>query len=476
MMAATYPLEVVEAARWVNANPNLKGDQLASALEQRNWDPSVKSLVNFPNALAMMDGNIEWTQKLGDAFLAQKDQVMDTIQYLRGRAQTQGNLLTTAEQVVRTQDNIIAIEPANPQVVYVPVYNPSVVYGQWWYPDYPPYYYYPPGYVIGDLIGGILSFGVGLVLGAAWWGWAWGGFDWYNHGVYCDPYRYGYGYGYGNGYGYNDNHWYPRRSQPGSGGHREWMHDPNHRRNVSYRDAFTREKYGQTPRPQADVRRDVRGSTPVARTSGTRIGDRPTLEQRRGNPGSDRTAVDFDRRMAASTNHRSLTERRMNPSMSGRTSMDKRQESPIVVERLATQRPPRPTAPSASRVTARPSYQASGSMSPSFQRSDGVSPSRRFETVNPSMRGGLTSPPQRAASMRHSGQDVGMRGPSPRVERVNPSNQGMSGFAGVGRGGFQSAERGGGGFSGKSGAIGGGSSGNARGGFSGRAGGFGGRG
>ena len=113
LMAATYPLEVVEAARWTNANQNMKGDQLASALEQKGWDPSVKSLVNFPNALAMMDGNLEWTQKLGDAFLAQKDQVMDTIQYLRSKAQNQGNLRTTAEQVVTYNDQAISIEPAN---------------------------------------------------------------------------------------------------------------------------------------------------------------------------------------------------------------------------------------------------------------------------------------------------------------------------------------------------------------------------
>ncbi len=153
LMASTYPLEVVQADRWAKANKTLKGDALTKALEAQSWDPSVKSLVNFPQVLAMMSEKLDVTQKLGDAFLAQQKDVMDAIQRLRAKAQAQGNLKTTKEQTViveqparkprsssnRAQTTVIKIEPTNPQVVYVPTYNPTVVYGAWPYPAYPPY-------------------------------------------------------------------------------------------------------------------------------------------------------------------------------------------------------------------------------------------------------------------------------------------------------------------------------------------------
>ena len=147
LMAATYPLEVVQADRWIKQNASLKGEALTAALEKQQWDPSVKSLVNFPQVVTMMSEQLEWTQKLGDAFLADQKQVLDTIQSLRAKAQASGNLQTTKEQTVIVEEKIIKIEPANPQVVYVPTYNPTVVYGGWAYPAYTPYTYYPPGYV-----------------------------------------------------------------------------------------------------------------------------------------------------------------------------------------------------------------------------------------------------------------------------------------------------------------------------------------
>ncbi len=148
LMASTYPLEIVEAARWSKANPHFQGNQLTAALEKQNWDPSVKSLINFPSVLAMMNDKLDWTQKLGDAFLAQEKGVMDTVQKLRAKAQAQGTLKSTEQQKVTTQAQTIIIEPARPQVVYVPACNPAVVYGPWMYPAYPPYPYYPPGAVI----------------------------------------------------------------------------------------------------------------------------------------------------------------------------------------------------------------------------------------------------------------------------------------------------------------------------------------
>ena len=175
LMASTYPLEVVQANRWATQNKNMKGDALAKALEEQPWDPSVKSLVNFPQVLTMMSDKLDLTQKLGDAFLNQQKDVMNTIQKLRAKAKAAGNLKTTKEQVVKVEQEVIIIESPSPEVVYVPSYNPTVVYGAWAYPAYPPAPYYPPGY-------GAAAFVTGVAVGAAW-GYAWGHSNWNNGSV-----------------------------------------------------------------------------------------------------------------------------------------------------------------------------------------------------------------------------------------------------------------------------------------------------
>jgi uncharacterized membrane protein YgcG len=177
LMASTYPLEVVEAARWQKANPSLKDKALEDALQKQSWDPAVKSLTAVPQVLTMMNEKLDWTQKLGDAFLAQQADVMKTTQNLRAKAQAAGNLKSTPEQTVKTEKEgdktVYIIESPKPEVVYVPTYNPATVYGSWWYPYPPPYYYYPPGYVYG---GAGLAFATGVVVGAAIWGNCnWGG-------------------------------------------------------------------------------------------------------------------------------------------------------------------------------------------------------------------------------------------------------------------------------------------------------------
>src|SRR6185503_1940595 len=149
LMASTYPLEIVEAARWKKANSSVSGDAVAEALKKEDWDPSVKSLVTFPDVLAMMDEQIGWTQKIGDAFLAQQTELMDSVQRLRAKAKAEGTLMSSKEQNVieepappppadaapaaaaaaPAQTTIIKIEPSDPEVVYVPTYNPTVVYG-----------------------------------------------------------------------------------------------------------------------------------------------------------------------------------------------------------------------------------------------------------------------------------------------------------------------------------------------------------
>jgi hypothetical protein len=249
LMAATYPLEVVQASRWVQANPNLSGDQLAAALEQQDWDPSVKSLINFPSVLQMLNDRLDWTQRLGDAFLAQKDQVMDTVQKLRQRARGQGYLQSTSQErvVVDPQNQAIDIEPADPQDIYVPVYDPTVVYGPWWWPAYPPYYYYPPGMAV---TGGFVVFGVGL--GPAW-GYAWGGFDWHRHGVSINVAR---------NTRFNnriDRNRYASHVTMGGGGQGAWRHDPAHRGGVAYRTPSVAQQFGRGPLPGASARQDFRG-------------------------------------------------------------------------------------------------------------------------------------------------------------------------------------------------------------------------
>ena len=165
LMASTYPLEVVQAERWAKQNKSLKGDALKSALEKQSWDDSVKALAPFPDVLTMMSEKLEWTQKLGDAFLAQQKDVMDTVQKLRRKAAEAGNLKSSKEQEVKKEGDIIIVQAANPQVVYVPAYNPTVVYGAWAYPAYPPYpvYAYPPG-------AALFTFTMGVAVGAAWHG------------------------------------------------------------------------------------------------------------------------------------------------------------------------------------------------------------------------------------------------------------------------------------------------------------------
>ena len=227
LTAATYPLEVVEADRWlqVPANAALKGDQLTAALQNRPWDPSVKSLVPFPRILKMMDDNLEWTEKLGDSFLAQQAEVMDSVQRLRRRAKAARALTSTAQQVVSTQDNFIMVMPAVPGEVYVPVYNPTLVYGVWPWPEYPPFFFWPwPGFVIG--------FGVGIPIIYPLWGWYY--WHWPQHRLYIEVARF-------NQININRP---PVTSDV-------WQHDPVHRDGVPYRDAATRARFQGRVSPEA---------------------------------------------------------------------------------------------------------------------------------------------------------------------------------------------------------------------------------
>jgi len=237
LMASTYPLEVVSAARWSKANPNVKDKALEDAMQKETWDPSVKSLTAFPSVLAMLNDKLDMTQKLGDAFLGQQKEVMAAIQELRAKADKAGNLKSSKEQTVTTEQQgsttVIKIEPADPQVVYVPTYNPTVVYGPWPYPAYPPYYYYPPGYSAGSVF---FAFTIGVVVGNAMWGGChWGGGNVYiNHNTY--------------------NNFNKTDIKTG-----DWQHKPEHRKGAQYRDQASQQKFGGGQRPGVDSREQFRG-------------------------------------------------------------------------------------------------------------------------------------------------------------------------------------------------------------------------
>lgn len=226
LVASTYPLEIVEAARWSRNNPQLSGDTAVQTVSDQPWDPSIKSLVAFPQVLNTLDQNIEWTERMGDAFLSQQVQVMDTIQTLRKKAQAAGNLNSNSQiQVAQSEDNIV-VTSANPAVVYVPYYNPMAIYGLWWWPNYPPMYWSP-----------------------------WAGYGWHN-GL-----AWGNGVGIGGNVFYGSFGWRARRiiDRPplGTGNGQTWQHDPAHRHGVPYRDASLNRQFGQTTAtnmPRAEFR------------------------------------------------------------------------------------------------------------------------------------------------------------------------------------------------------------------------------
>jgi Protein of unknown function (DUF3300) len=227
-IASTYPLEVVEADRWVQANKKLTGDALKAAVNKQSWDDSVKSLAGTPSVLDMMSQQLDWMQQLGNAVLAQQADVMAAVQRLRAKAQANNKLTSNAQQTVTTQQQdgqqAIVIAPTQPDTVYVPYYNPSVVYGGWPYPAYPPYYWPAPGYIAGGIIATGIAFGAGYALGR----WAFGGYRW------------------GGGFNWGGNNIIVNRSVNINNINRgtNWVHNPAHRQGVRYNNAAVAQKFG----------------------------------------------------------------------------------------------------------------------------------------------------------------------------------------------------------------------------------------
>ena len=214
LAASTFPEQVVEADRWAQSHQDLKGEELGKAVDQESWDPSVKALAAFPSVLGNMDKNLSWSSSLGDAYYNQQQDVMDAIQVMRQKAEQAGNLNSTPQQNVTTQGSTIVIEPAAPDVVYVPAYDPWLVYGPgivaWpgWYP-YPGIWFGGPRLSFG------IGFGIGF-FGGFGWGWGHWGFDWHNHYALYNRERY---FSHSTTF-YNRNAYYRGgRGGPGAPGH-----------------------------------------------------------------------------------------------------------------------------------------------------------------------------------------------------------------------------------------------------------------
>jgi hypothetical protein len=246
LVASTYPLEVIQLQQWLAQNKSLKDKALDEAVKKQDWDPSIQGLAALPDVVKQMAENIKWTTDLGNAFLVQQSDVMDAVQRMRKKAKDAGNLKSNEQQKVETKTveskTVVVIEQASPQVVYVPSYNPVVVYGAPVYP-YPPIAYPPPGYYAAGMA---ISFGVGIAMGAAWGGGGWG---------------------YNSGWGHNDvnvnvNNNYVRNTnnkqninnanrpstQPARGNNNTWQHNPQHRGGAPYSDRATAKQYGGTAR------------------------------------------------------------------------------------------------------------------------------------------------------------------------------------------------------------------------------------
>jgi hypothetical protein len=263
LVASTYPLELIQLQQWLPKHKDLKDKALVEAVEKEDWDPSIQAMAPLPDVVKQLAENIKWTTDLGNAFLAQQSDVMDAVQRMRMKAKDAGNLKSTEQQKVETKTieskTVVVIEQAQPQVIYVPSYNPTVVYGPPVYP-YPPIVYPPAGAVVAGMA---ISFGIGMAMGAAWGG----------------------GWGYNSGWGHSNNNItinnnnnfinnsnrtnVNRPSQRPAGGGNNWQHNPQHRGGAPYSNRATATKYGGSARGDSMATRQAN-----ARQNGGQLGGR----------------------------------------------------------------------------------------------------------------------------------------------------------------------------------------------------------
>jgi Protein of unknown function (DUF3300) len=282
LAASTYPLEVIQLQQWISKNPGLKDKALADAVAKQPWDPSVQAMAALPEVVRRLAEDIQWTTDLGNAFLAQQADVMDAVQRMRKSAQDKGALKSTEQQKVETQlvesKSVIVIEQSNPQVVYVPSYDPYVVWGAPVYP-YPPIYYPPAGYYAAGMA---ISFGVGVAMGAFWsggWGWGcgWGGNNVYinNNNNFNRNTNINGGNRNNIGSGNRPSN-QPSRGQGDRGGRSNWQHNPQHRGGAPYRDRATADRFGGTTRGDSLANRQSNARQQLGRQGGKLTSSRPS--------------------------------------------------------------------------------------------------------------------------------------------------------------------------------------------------------
>ena len=291
LMAATYPLEIVEAARWVKDNPKVTGDAIDAAIKEQDWDPSVKSLCRVPDVLTKMNENLDWTRDLGDAFLGQQTELLDAVQRLRQKAKEAGHLKSTKEQTVTVQeDKTIIIKESSTEVIYVPSYNPTVVYGPAWPPPvyYAPMYVYPPG-------AAFFTFSIGFAMGAAMWGgcnWGWGhsdvdinvnNYNNFNRNTNINSGNTNIGSGNTNVGAGNTNRGSGNTNvgagnTSAGGGKQKWEHNPEHRKGVNYKSADTAQRFGGSGTSNRVSSSEARGYS----DRGGAAGNRPSTSDRGG--------------------------------------------------------------------------------------------------------------------------------------------------------------------------------------------------
>ena len=302
MIAATYPIEVVQADRWARNNTNIKGADAVAAVDNQDWDPSVKALVAFPDILKRMSEDIDWTQKLGDAFLGDEGRVMDSIQNLRNKAYASGSLSKVQHLKVQRDADEIIIEPLEERVVYVPVYDTRIVYGNWWWPDYPPvYWHHPASYV--QTSG--FFWGPSIFVGSSFY---YSSFSWRErHVVVVDRYH---------------NHgpspvFYTGRSIVNYHGARAWQHQPTHRRGVAYYNNQTRERFNsrqESYRDSHNYRQELRVQQSPIHTptrGNVRIDTKPVPER------SEQLRERLNQRTMDRTNQQPQSERLQEEARSG---------------------------------------------------------------------------------------------------------------------------------------------------------------
>ena len=424
LIASTYPLEVVQADRWAKSNSSLKGEALTAALAKQGWDDSVKALAQVPNVLTMMADQLDWTQKLGDAVLAQQPELMDAIQRLRGRAQANGKLQSTKELTVTVKSaapaqggggqaqegqapaQYIVIEPTSPTEMYVPYYDPAVVYGAWPYPDYSPYYFPPPpGYYAGGAIAAGIAFGSAVAIGHA----IWGNCDWGRRNINVA----------------NRNVNINNLDRSNINNFNKWEHNADHRHGVKYNNADVRQKFAKNDiQAGKGARQDFRGKDgqKVIDSARPGAGNRPGAGDRPGGEDRDRSGAG-DRPGAGA-------------SKGGERPAARSADRPGGGQKAAQKPAQKPAAkPSASRAD-RPGGGQKAAQKPA--QKPAAKPSTSRDTAFSNVQSGAKT----RAQADRGRQSMGGGGGAPRVAggggggpRVSPGGGGPRGGGGGGRGG-----------------------------------------